>query len=193
MSEHLDFLKAFIKKPLQIGAVAPSSPDLARAMISGLKPDEENIVLEIGCGTGAITRYLKDIIPTRKCYLGIEIEEKFVESLAKELPELKFINDDARKAEQLHINSGLGKVGYIISGLPFVSLNAEISEGILDEVDKFMARGAMFRTFQYAHGYYLPPAVKFRQRLGDRYGPVKKSLLIPKNIPPAYTLTWSTL
>ena len=62
----------------------------------------------------------------------------------------------------------------------------------LQEISKFMDRGCMFRTFQYAHGYYFPSAIKLREFMKTRYGKAEKSSLIVKNVPPAYTLTWKT-
>lgn len=192
MKAHLQFLKGFIKKPTTVGAIAPSSPELALKMIEDVKADENNVVLEIGCGTGAITKFLQKMIPDRKSYIGIEIEKNFVDQLEEEFPNLNIVCADACNSTQIIADQGLGKVSYIISGLPFVVLPKEVADGILDEVDKMMEKGCLFRTFQYAHGYNLPPAKKFRQRLNERYGSVEKSNLILKNIPPAYTLTWKT-
>lgn len=193
MNEHLQFLQGFFKKPGTIGAIAPSSPDLARKMIEDVQADENNVVLEIGCGTGAITRFLQDLIPNRKSFIGIEIEKNFVDRLETELSNLNIVCGDACQATQIIADNQLGKVSYIISGLPFVVLPKEVSDGILNEVDKLMEHGCLFRTFQYAHGYNLPPAKKFRQRLNEKYGEVKRSDLVFKNLPPAYTLTWITL
>ncbi|CAN5376380.1 hypothetical protein BH20ACI1_BH20ACI1_21770 [soil metagenome] len=56
-----------------------------------------------------------------------------------------------------------------------------------------MEKGCVFRTFQYAHGYYFPSAIKLREYMDGNYGKAKKSQIIMKNVPPAYTLTWQTL
>jgi phospholipid N-methyltransferase len=192
MNEHLQFLQGFFKNPLKVGAIAPSSPDLALKMIEGVEPDENNRVLEIGCGTGAITKFLQDLIPSRHLYLGIEIDQDFVGHLESEFPKLDFVCSDACEAENILAKRSFGKVSYVISGLPFVVLPPEVSEGILREVDKFMQNGCLFRTFQYAHGYHLPPARKFRENLNKKYGKVERSSLVMKNVPPAYTLTWKT-
>ena len=48
-----------------------------------------------------------------------------------------------------------------------------LNEKILQEVDKFMQLGCTFRTFQYAHGYYFPSAIKLREHMRDRYGKAK--------------------
>lgn len=192
MNEHLQFLQAFLKNPLYVGAISPSSPDLARAMIEGVQPDENNVVMELGVGTGAITKFLRRVVPDEKSYLGIEISEEFVEKLRADFPELQIVCGSAGDAREIHKNAGLGKVKYIVSGLPFASLPKDVSEAILQEVDKFMAEGCLFRTFQYAHAYRLPPAVKFRRYMEERYGKVRRSSLVLKNVPPAFTLTWKT-
>ena len=192
MNENIQFLQAFIKNPLKVGSIAPSSPELAQKMIEGIRPDENNIVLELGVGTGAITKFLQDIVPNEKSYLGIELDPNLVKSLRIKFPEMKIIRGNACDLEKIHQKSALGKVGYIICCLPFVSLPNEVGEKILSEIDRFMQQGCTFRTFQYAHGYYMPSAIKLREFMRRRYGKSKRSQLVVKNVPPAYTLTWKT-
>ena len=126
MNENIQFLQAFLKNPLNVGAIAPSSPELARAMIEDVRPDENDVVLELGVGTGAITKFLQEIVPDEKSYLGIEINREFVETLKENFPELLFVCGNACDAREIHQNTGFGKVGYIISVLPFVSLPKEV-------------------------------------------------------------------
>ena len=193
MNENLQFLQAFLKNPLKVGAIAPSSPELAAEMLQGIKPDEENIVLELGVGTGAITRFLQDVIPNKDAYLGIELDGDLVGNLHSKFQEMNIVCGNAADAYSIHKNSGLGKVRYLVCCLPFVSLPKEISESVLLEIEKFMEEGCELRIFQYAHGYFLPPAIKLREFLKNRYGKSKRSPLVLKNVPPAFTLTWSTI
>ncbi|MBA3631942.1 MAG: hypothetical protein H0W58_03880 [Acidobacteria bacterium] len=192
MNENIQFLQAFLKNPLKVGAITPSSPELAQKMVQGLSPNENEIILELGVGTGAITKFLQDSIPDEKSYLGIELDKDLVKSLKRKFPELKIVRGNACDVFSLHQKTNLGKVGYIISCLPFVSIPNEIGEIILTEIDKFMEQGCVFRTFQYAHGYYFPSAIKLREYMDKNYGKAKKSQLVMKNVPPAYTLTWKT-
>ncbi|MCA1589679.1 MAG: hypothetical protein LC734_04665 [Acidobacteria bacterium] len=191
MNENIQFLQAFLKNPLKVGAITPSSPELAQKMISGIKPDKGNIVLELGVGTGAITKYLREIVPDRNSYLGIELDGDLVKTLRRNYPELRLLRGNAASAAAIHERSGLGKVGYIICCLPFVSLPNEVGDSVLAEADKFMQQGCLFRTFQYAHGYYMPSAIKLREFMRNRYGKSRRSRLVVKNVPPAYTLTWA--
>ena len=192
MNENIEFLQAFIKNPLKVGAIAPSSPELAKKMLESIKPTENKVVLELGVGTGAITKYLQNILSNEKSYLGIELDRDLVKSLRTNYPELKIVRGNATETFSIHQKTGLGKVGFIICCLPFVSLPNEVGEKILLEIDKFMKQGCMFRTFQYAHGYYMPSAIKLREFMRKRYGKSRRSQLIVKNVPPAYTLTWQT-
>ena len=193
MKENVQFLKAFLKNPLKVGAVAPSSPELAAEMLVGIKPDENNIVLELGVGTGAITKYLQQIIPNRESYLGIELDTEMVKTLGQKYADLNIVCGNAAESYRIHQESGLGKVRYLVCCLPFVSLPKEVSESVLLEIEKFMDEGCELRIFQYAHGYYLPPAIKLREFLRNRYGKSKRSPLVLKNVPPAFTLTWSSI
>lgn len=193
MKENLQFLQAFLKNPLKVGAIAPSSPELAAEMLQGIHPDDHNIVLELGVGTGAITKFLRDAIPSKASYLGLELDEDLVRALNKNFPDMNIICGNAADAYAIHGDSGLGKVRYVVCCLPFVSLPKEISENVLTEIAKFMEEGCELRIFQYAHGYYLPPAIKLREFLKKQYGKSRRSPLILKNVPPAFTLTWSTV
>jgi len=193
MNENLQFLQAFLKNPLNVGAIAPSSPELAAEMLAGITPDDDNIVLELGVGTGAITKFLRSAIPSRGSYLGIELDEDLVKTLNKNYPDMNIICGNAAEAYRIHEESGLGKVRYLVCCLPFVSLPKEVSEMVLTEIEKFMDEGCELRIFQYAHGYFLPPAIKLRELLKNRYGKSRRSPLVLKNVPPAFTLTWSTV
>ena len=183
-----------MKNPSKVGAITPSSAELAAEMLQGIEPDEENIVLELGVGTGAVTKYLSEgIIPDRRSYMGIELDKGLVRSLNNKFPDLNIVCGNAADAYSIHQDSGLGKVRYLLCCLPFTSLPKEVSEDIIIELEKFMDEGCELRIFQYAHGYFLPPAIKLRELLKSRYGKSRRSPLVLKNVPPAFTLTWSTV
>jgi len=193
MNENIEFLQAFLKNPGKVGSIRPSSPELAQKMIEGIRPHRDNAVLELGVGTGAITKFLQDIVLDDRSYLGVELDRDLVKLLKRNFPEMTVVRGNAVDTWAIHQRSAIGKIGYIICCLPFVSLPNEVGEKILEEIDRFMQQGACtFRTFQYAHGYYFPSAIKLREFMRDRYGKARKSQLIVKNVPPAYTLTWTT-
>lgn len=193
MNENIQFLRAFLKNPGKVGAIAPSSPELAQTMVNGLAPDKDNIILELGVGTGAITKFIEPILPDSDSYLGLELDPKLHATLRHHYPDLRIIQGNACEAYKIHKDSGLGKVKYLVCCLPFVSLPGTVADQIYKQIDMFMDDGCNLRIFQYAHGYYLPPALKLRERMRNLYGKSKRSKIVLKNVPPAYTLTWSTI
>jgi phospholipid N-methyltransferase len=192
MHENIQFFQAFLKNPLKVGAIAPSSGELTQKMVDGIKPTVNSVILELGVGTGAFTKRIQEITPNKDSYLGIELDKDLIKSLRTKFPDMRFMCGNACKSFALHKRSKLGKVDYIVCGIPFVTLPNDVGDKILLEIEKFMDQGCMFRTFQYAHGYYMPSAIKLREFMRDRYGKSSKSPIIMKNVPPAVTLTWQT-
>src|ERR1700689_897369 len=66
-AEHLHFLGGLIARPKNVGAIAPSSPALARATARQIDPAVPGPVLELGPGTGVVTEALieRGIAPER--------------------------------------------------------------------------------------------------------------------------------
>ncbi|HZD25941.1 MAG TPA: rRNA adenine N-6-methyltransferase family protein, partial [Alphaproteobacteria bacterium] len=54
------FLSRWLRAPLSTGAVTPSGRALARLMAAQIDPEADGHVIELGAGTGAITRALLD-------------------------------------------------------------------------------------------------------------------------------------
>jgi phospholipid N-methyltransferase len=190
MGDALKFLRAGLKNPLHIGAIAPSSPALAEAMVHGIRPEHHESILELGVGTGPFTVTIDELLVNKNNYLGIEREPSFFPHLNNRFEHLRLVNGDASHAFDMCQEAGLTEVRYILSGLPFASLPSVVRESILECIDQFMAQGCMFRTFQYVHAYRLPPAVAFRKYMTERYGACERSHIVWQNLPPAYTLTW---
>ncbi|MGZ5939428.1 MAG: class I SAM-dependent methyltransferase, partial [Rhizomicrobium sp.] len=76
--EELQFLRGLIASPRGVGAIAPSSPALARAVAAQVDPAKPGPILELGPGTGAITKELlgRGVAPERLTL--IEYDPDFV-------------------------------------------------------------------------------------------------------------------
>ena len=187
----LVFLTAFLRHPAQVGAIAPSSRTLARAIVKGVVCDAGESVLEFGPGTAAFTEHIRRILPGPGAYLGIEREPRFVSLLRERYPELRFVTGSAENAGALHAQAGLGPVRAIISGLPFASLSGDVQDRIVHSARDLLGEGGLFRTFQYVHAYALPPAIRFRRKMRKTFGACLRSAVVFRNLPPAFVLTWT--
>ena len=187
----LKFLRAFIKNPGSIGAIVPSAPELARAMVSNLHIGLGESIIELGPGTGSFTVEIRNILSESTSYLGIEREAGFVELLEAKFPDLQFVAASAEDAWMIHAREGFGPVKAIISSLPFATIVSSVRINIIDNIERLMTPGCVFRTFQYVHAYPLPSAIRFRREMEARFGPCERSAAVLPNVPPAYVLTWT--
>ena len=189
--ENIRFFRRFLKNPLQVGAVAPSSQKLARAMIRDLSLNYGDTLLELGPGTGALTYQIRRILPDSNAYFGIECEPRFVKLLQETFPQMHFVRGRAEQANELFRSYNLSPVKVIISGIPFANhWNDDSRSHIIKTLDELMTPGCIFRTFQYVHAYTLPPAMRFRKEMNDHFGQLHRSKIVMQNIPPAFVLTW---
>ena len=185
-----EFIKNFIKNPTHVGAIAPSSKELARVMIRGLALNEGEAVLELGPGTGAFTCQIRNIIPDSSAYIGIEREASFCRFLERRFPELQFVNGNAAELDTIYPAVSDKPAKVIISGLPFATLMPRVRDSIIDCLDQLMTPGTIFRTFQSVNAYPFPTAVEFRERMYRLFGEHHRSKVVFRNLPPAFVLTW---
>lgn len=188
--ESLHFAGRFLRNPGRVGAIAPSSKFLSRAMIQGIDLQPSESLIEFGPGTGSVTAAIREMLPQPSQYLGIERDDKFHTMLCKRFPDLRFVHGSAEHAETYIESHQLPKLRAIISGLPFASFPHSLQESLIQALDRLMTPGVEFRTFAYLHAYQLPAAVRFRRIMKPRFGEPQRSRLVFRNLPPAYVLTW---
>ncbi|WP_432797489.1 class I SAM-dependent methyltransferase [Poriferisphaera sp. WC338] len=194
ISDHIKFFGAFVKNPKQVGAIAPSSDALAKAMVADIQLDKPQTVVEFGPGTGSFTKAIQRRLRTEDSearYLGIERDEGFVEILRKRFPDMDFVHGSAEHMPVYHKQVELPPVGTVVSGLPFASLPLTVQDSITTMLSDTLKGGTMFRTFQYVHAYGLPTAVRFRKRMKSLGLKMESRRVIFYNLPPAFVLSWT--
>jgi phospholipid N-methyltransferase len=189
-SDAIRFLGAFLRSPTQVGAIAPSSEALARAIVRGLDVAPGESVIEFGPGTGVFTKALRDTLADRSQYMGIERDPHFVGMIRDRYPDMRIVEGSAADAKLHHAEAGLGRVRAIVCGLPFASLPPSVQDAVIDALNSLLEVGSEFRTFQYVHAYPLPTAVRFRRQMSQLFGKCERSRPVIANLPPAYVLRW---
>lgn len=179
----LRFLKEYIKHPRNTGAIAASTPQLAKGMVNGIDFDKANCIVEIGPGTGSFTREIMKRKKTSTLLLLIEINDAFHALLQKRYqhdPSVLVINGSAEYIDEYLSALDLVEMDYCVSGLPFTSLPAKVSATILKNVMGLLKPGGQFITFQYS----LLKVAFIKEYFSDVA--VEKIWL---NFPPAYVLS----
>ena len=103
----LKFLREFMAKPVQVGAIAPSSRSLARRMISGFDLENAEAVIELGPGTGSITAEIVDAIGSETRLIAIERNEDFARHLSERFPRIEVIAGCAQETHRFLDDLGL--------------------------------------------------------------------------------------
>ena len=190
LREHALLFSRFLRSPRTVGAVTASSRALAEAMVDGLDLKQPGCIVELGPGTGAFTAAIVERLGVDTAFLALDIEPTFVQEIQKRWPQVQCVCASAEQLKGLVAARGMGPVDHIVSGLPFVSLPPTVTREILSNVVGVLRPGGTFTTFQYLHGYGLPPAINFRRSMTAQMSCAPTARLVLRNVPPALVLTW---
>ena len=156
MSGRLRFLHRYLTVPHIVGAVAPSSAQMAEALVAPFaKRREPADVLEVGAGTGAVTRVIGQHLGPADRLDVCEIEPALADVLDREV-----LNEGplaAARAEgrvrlirgpvqQLHAPAAYD---FIIAGLPFTAFTVADVREILRVIQRCLKPGGTFSYFEY--------------------------------------------
>lgn len=171
------FFQRWLSNPLAVGSIMPSSPGLCALVQKQLGYKSDEIVVEYGPGTGAITRAILDAgVPAERLY-SIEIDPELVKYMTHEFPEVTVIHGDVRHSDSLIGSSLVGQVGTVIVGIPMVLLPFEQQQEIIAAIFRILKSGRHFLLFTYC--ITSPLSMKALHLRGKRLG------WTPWNFPPA--------
>ena len=191
LREHMLMASRFLRSPRTVGAVSASSRALAEAMVAGIPKDRPVTVVELGPGTGAFTGAIVERIAPGSKFLAIDLEPTFVERIRRRWPAVDCVCASAEDLEKLVNERRMNPVDHVVSGLPFASIPVAVTRAILDGIEHTLRPGGSFTTFQYLHGYFMPPGRTFRREMSERMHAAPGRQLVLKNFPFAFTLTWT--
>ena len=176
------FFRQWLKNPLAVAALSPSSRRLAREMIKQL-PENAKRVIELGGGTGVFTRALLAQGVAPENLLVVELNEELYRLLQNRFPDTKVVCGDARELENIVEQENFGKeegVDAILSGLGLLSMSRSTQRSILSAA--FSVLGVNGRFIQFTYG---PASPISRELLGELGLHVVRGGVAWRNVPPA--------
>jgi phosphatidylethanolamine/phosphatidyl-N-methylethanolamine N-methyltransferase len=192
------FLQEALADFSAIASVTPSSRHLARAMAEPLRHLKAGVVVELGAGTGVITRALLDLLPEDTTLISFEINKKFYRYLRRNFtdPRLLLVNASAETLNRQLAQLGLKRVNAMVSSLSFSLMPEPQRQTIFRSLLACLDSRSLF--LQY---HYLPVrivnALPQRRRSGklsmprllhQHFGSVE-SHIVWRNLPPAVVYT----
>lgn len=174
------FLRRWLRAPARMGAVAPSSRYLARAMAQaalGDRPAQRGLVVELGPGTGRITEGLLAAGLPPENLLAIERDGELAAFLHRKFPRIEVLSGDAA---QLSGILGGRQVVAVVSSLPLLSLGNDLVRQILGAIAQVLPSGGALTQYTYGRNSPVAPELSAILNLdGRRVGRVWR------NLPPA--------
>ncbi len=170
------FFRRWMANPLQMGSVIPSSQALCRRLVAQTRYDGDEVVVELGAGTGVVSRaLLASGLPPERLFV-VEIVPDMARHLRRVLPGVNVVEGDARALPSLIPPHLHGRIGTVICGIPLVLLPLAQQRRFIDAIEA-VAPGRGFLHFSYCITSPLP---------APKHGLTgRREAWTPLNFPPA--------
>lgn len=122
------FARKLLAKGRSIAAIAPSGEAISRTMTRHIDFSQPGVIVEIGAGTGAITREIVENLRPHHRFIMVELDPDFVEILRERFPQFTVIRGDAARLQEPLAKLGVKQVKYVFSGLATPSLPVRSQE-----------------------------------------------------------------
>ncbi len=150
------FFRRFLAHPLRLASILESSPALSRIVAEQLSCGADDYVVELGAGTGPVTRALlaAGVSPDR--LIAVEIDAQMAGFLRQGFPGVTVIEDDALGLKQVVRPEALKKIGAVICGVPISLLPAAQQRELVDLMLSLLPPGRPFLAYTHRLTSPLP-------------------------------------
>lgn len=180
MSDFSLFFGKFLTHGTAIASLAPSSRWLARATIANIDLSRAGVVVELGAGTGPITRELAARAGERTRLVVVERDPDFARILRERysgLPNLEVIEGDVVDLAGMLADRGIARVDHVVSGLPVPSFTRELQQSLFRNVRDLLKPDGTYNQITEMPLVYW----NFYRRYFDHV----QFVFEPRNFPPA--------
>ena len=182
-SPRWQFLRGFLKNPVMVGSIIPSSRVLIEKMLGPVDWENTRLFVEYGPGVGTFTRPVLDKMGPDATLIAIDTNADFIGYLKKAIddPRLVAVTGSAADVEKILADHGFDHADYVLSGLPFSTLPPGIGDAIGEATAKVIRPGGAFLVYQFS-----PKVIDFIKGHFDRIDRAFEWI----NVPPA-RLFWA--
>lgn len=175
--EEIRFFKGWKSNMRAVGSIVPTSGVTARRMASVVDPHSGLPVLELGPGTGVITKAILDRGIAPEKLVSVEFSTDFYNHLSARFPAVNFINGDAFDLD--HTLGALRDQTFdsVISAVPLLNFPMYRRVSLIEDLLSRMAPGRPVVQISYGP---LSPVIA----MPDRYHIAHYDFVV-RNIPPA--------
>ncbi len=145
------FFKGFVKHPVMVGSIMPSSDVTVKKMLEPVNWEKCKLFVEYGPGIGTFCRPVLEHLKPDATLVVIDLNPDFIEYLGKTIRDSRFypIHGSAADVQQIIADLGHEKADYILSGLPFSTLPDQLGPKIASETYAALRPGGAFLVYQF--------------------------------------------
>jgi len=182
-SPQWQFLRGFLKNPVMVGSIIPSSKVLIDKMLSPVDWDNTKLFVEYGPGVGTFTRPILERLTPDATLVTIDTNPDFTRYLKESIddPRLIAVTGSAADVDKILADRALGEADYVVSGLPFSTPPPGVGDKIAEATAKVIRPGGAFLVYQFSP--------KVRQFIAPYFDRLVRGFEWV-NVPPA-TLFWA--
>ena len=177
------FLRGFLKNPVMVGSIIPSSRVLIDKMLDPVDWANTRLFVEYGPGVGTFTKPILERLAPDATLLTIDTNADFTRYLKEQIDDSRLVpvTGSAADVEKIIADRGFEHADYILSGLPFSTLPPGVGDSIAEATSKVIRPGGAFLVYQFSP--------KVRDFIQPHFAPIKRGFEWI-NVPPA-TLFWA--
>jgi phospholipid N-methyltransferase len=151
-SPHWQFLRGFLKHPVMVGSIIPSSRVLIERMLRPVDWENTKLFVEYGPGVGTFTRPILEKMGEDATLIAIDTNPDFIKFLRKSIddPRLVAVNGSAADVETIVADHGFPNADYVLSGLPFSTLPPGVGDDIAKATGQVIRPGGAFLVYQFS-------------------------------------------
>ncbi|WP_406696478.1 ornithine lipid N-methyltransferase [Singulisphaera sp. Ch08] len=180
MKDFFLFLGKFFKHGTAIASLAPSSPWLSRTTVRNIPWESARVVVELGAGTGPITKVIADRVHPDCRVIILERDPDFARLLRERFAHranFDVVEGDVRDLTEILNQRGIEQVDYVVSGLPVPSFPKALQRDLFRAVKQVLAPSGTFNQITEMPWVY--------QRFYRRFFDEVTFVFEPRNLPPA--------
>jgi len=146
------FFEGFIKHPVMVGSIIPSSRFTIAKMLAPVRWDECKLFVEYGPGVGTFCRPVLDRLPRDGTLIVIDTNPLFIDYLRTTITDSRFIavHGSAADVEDIVLGHGHDHADYVLSGLPFSTLPDGVGPAIAAATHRVLRPGGAFLVYQFS-------------------------------------------
>ncbi|WP_205479626.1 class I SAM-dependent methyltransferase [Sphingomonas arenae] len=179
----LHFLRGFLKNPVMVGSIIPSSRKLIDRMLEPVDWANTRVFVEYGPGVGTFTRPILERLGPDATLITIDTNPEFTDYLRRDIddPRLVPVTGSAADVEKILADRGFAHADYVLSGLPFSTLPPGVGDAIGAATSRVIRPGGAFLVYQFSPKVreFIAPVFERLERGFEWF-----------NVPPA-TLFWA--